>query len=670
MARARIPFGVLGLAVTAAVALTVRVTSAAALPALAAAPDAAAFGVLPVETDAVLSPNGHWLAWIDRHDAKPRVVMFDVDARKPQRILQLPETGKLQGIYWHDNETLLIHISSTTTYHTPQPRAFELHHVIAHDVGGGDGRVLPSNYVYTGSSVKSKVGATAGLVAARISKEHVISMATAGPCRQLLANCLLEVDTRTGLATIVKIGNQDTVRWYINRDGTPLAREDWDYKQHSFRVLALDGEKVREILRSNDADSIRIQGVTVDGRSLVQLDTKGGDRIGAWAVPLDGSPPTLIYEDPLQDVSGVYRDPYSNAVIGVRLSGDGGDVHWLDAKALERQQRVERAFPKRRVEVYGWSQDDSRTLARVDSPTTPPLYYLIDFGSHKADIAAEEYPGLASAAFGGFREFTYKARDGADIPAYVTLPPGAAGGPLPLVVVPHDGPWARDYPRFSWFVQFIASRGYAVLQPQFRGSTGFGRAFEEAGFRELGGRMQDDVTDGVAALVAQGVADPRRVCIVGAGYGGFSALVGAAFTPDLYRCAVSISGISDLRALSRDQVPALYRYISNAQTFWTKRIGVPGDSALGARSPINAVERIKVPILLIYGENDTIVPRSQSEEMAKALRKSGKAVTVVSIEDENDWQSRGSSRTRVLTALETFLRESLPVGPANPSDLH
>jgi dipeptidyl aminopeptidase/acylaminoacyl peptidase len=585
--------------------------------------------------------------------------MFDVDARKPQRILALPETGKLQALYWHNNETLLIHISSTTTFHVPEARAVELHHVIAHDVGGGDGRVLPSNYVYTGSSTTTKVGATAGLVAARLSKEHVISMATAGPCRRILANCLLEVDTRTGLASIVKVGNRDTVRWYVNRDGTPVAREDWDYKQHSFKVLALDGENVREILHSSDADSFRIQGVTPDGLSLVQLDAKGSDRIGAWAVPLDGSAPKLLYEDPLQDVSGVYRDPYSNAVIGVRLSGDGGDLHWLDAKALERQQRVERIFPKRRVEVYGWSQDDSRTLARVDSPTSPPLYYLIDFASHKADIAAEEFPALASATFGDFKELTYTARDGTEIPAYLTLPPGASGGPLPLVVVPHGGPWARDYPQFNWFVQFIASLGYAVLQPQFRGSTGFGKAFEEAGFRELGGRMQDDVTDGIEALAKQGIIEPRSVCIVGAGYGGFSALVGAAFTPDRYRCAVSISGISDLRTLSRDQVPALHRYISNAQSFWAKRIGVPDDPALGARSPISAVDRISVPILLIYGENDTIVPHSQSEEMAKALRKHGKAVTVVTLEDENDWQARSESRTRVLTALDAFLRENL-----------
>src|SRR6185312_7286448 len=156
------------------------------------------------------------------------------------------------------------------------------------------------------------------------------------------------------------------------------------------------------------------------------------------------------------------------------------------------------------------------------------------------------FPALANATLGEVRMLTYKARDGADVPAYLTLPPGSNGKNLPLVLFLHGGPESRDDYVFDWFAQFLASRGYAVLQPQFRGSTGFGDAWRKAGYRQWGLRMQDDVTDGVKALVEQGVADAKRVCIVGASYGGYAALAGAAFTPNLYKCVVSMSGPGDL----------------------------------------------------------------------------------------------------------------------------
>jgi cephalosporin-C deacetylase-like acetyl esterase len=173
----------------------------------------------------------------------------------------------------------------------------------------------------------------------------------------------------------------------------------------------------------------------------------------------------------------------------------------------------------------------------------------VDFSAGTADIVWEQYPDLAGATLGEVRTISYQARDNATIPAYVTIPPGVKPENLPLVVLPHGGPEARDYPTFDWQAQFLATRGYAVLQPQFRGSTGFGEEYRKAGYRQWGGVMQNDITDGVKALIEQGLADPRRICIFGASYGGYAALAGAAFTPGLYACAVSVNGISDLPGL-------------------------------------------------------------------------------------------------------------------------
>jgi dipeptidyl aminopeptidase/acylaminoacyl peptidase len=260
---------------------------------------------------------------------------------------------------------------------------------------------------------------------------------------------------------------------------------------------------------------------------------------------------------------------------------------------------------------------------------------------------------------GEVKEISYKARDGASIPGYLTMPAAKSSGAIPLVVLPHGGPQERDYLEFNWLTQFIASRGYAVLQPQFRGSTGFGDAFREAGYRQWGGLMQDDVTDGVRFLIEQGIADPHRICIVGASYGGYAALAGAAFTPELYSCAVSISGVSDLPALLREEVPIYEGTISNSMSEWKMRIGGPNDSNLAAKSPINSVKAIKVPILIVYGTADSVVPNAQSEKMVAALKAAGKSVSVAILAGEDHWLSRTETRVQVLKELDAFLGKNL-----------
>jgi len=518
----------------------------------AATPPPEAFGSMPAESDAVLSPDGHWLAWLDRKEAKPRVIMFDVPGRKVHRILAVPERVKLRNLAWNDNETLLIVLSETRESKISEETSREYFRTIAHDVSGGDGRMLPINPM-VGDGPNKHDALLAYLVAAQVKKPHIVIMSTAYPCR-----CLWEVDTRTGKGSIARHGNEFTASWVVDKDGRALAREDWDWHHHAYRLFALGAEesdKPREILRKDDSEHPTLSGMLADGTAVVVLATNGRAHQAAWALPLDGSPAKLIAEEPDADITNVFTDQYTGAIVGVYVSGSVTDIHWLDPVAQRRQEVLQRSFPGREVAIYGWTIDGTKTLARVETPSSPPVYYLVDFAAHRADIAAEEYPALTGVALGGAKEISYKARDGTPIPAYLTTPAAKPTTPMPLVVLPHGGSQARDYLMFDWLTQFLASRGYAVLQPQFRGSTGFGDAFREAGYRQWGGLMQDDVTDGVRAMIDQGVADPHRVCIVGASYGGYAALAGAAFTPDLYSCAVSISGVTDLPALMRESVP-------------------------------------------------------------------------------------------------------------------
>jgi dipeptidyl aminopeptidase/acylaminoacyl peptidase len=641
-----------------AVLVPSRPSSAAEDRTATAPPPAAAFGALPANSDVVISPNGKRLAWVDHEHDKPRVVMFDVDARRDLRILALAERLKLRHLVWNDDETLLVTFSETneSTVATRASREYFLN--IAYDASGGEGRLLPAVQTAAHGSADARaqaaarVAAFAYVVRSRVSQPHTVIMSGPG-------GTLLTVDTLTGAATPTKFGNEHTIRWIVDRDGKPVAREDWDPLKRAYRLYALSGESVREILRKDDSAQPWIAGILADDSALVLLAENGLAYQAAWALPLDGSRSRVLAEDPEADITGVAYTS-SGSIVGVYVSGSKTRMHWLDAAAQHREEVLQRAFPGQEVSMQGWSSDGSRVLARVESVSAPPVTYLVDFNTHHADIAAEEYPALAGAKLGELKEISYKARDGTSIPAYLTLPPGKQSGPVPLVVLPHGGPQARDFPFFNWVVQFLATRGYAVLQPQFRGSTGFGEAFEKAGYHQWGGLMQDDVSDGVRAMIDQGVADPHRVCIVGMSYGGYAALAGAAFTPTLYSCAASINGVSDLRALMQQAAPAqdlYFRYRSAAQSQWKERIGT--GSVLDTKSPINSIAAITTPVMIAYGTGDGVVANEQSIRMAEALQKAGKTVTVVKLPDEDHWLSQAETRTQLLQALEGFLKHHL-----------
>jgi dipeptidyl aminopeptidase/acylaminoacyl peptidase len=382
-------------------------------------------------------------------------------------------------------------------------------------------------------------------------------------------------------------------------------------------------------------------------------------RSSLWTLPLDGSSEGApLLEDNKYDISDIEYDRITRTPVSAVLGGAEQELRWLDKDAEKRFRRIAGAFKGKRVAVYGRSEDGQRVLARVDAPSSPPVYYFVDFAKGTADTVGEAYPALINVKLGDMRAISYTARDGAVVPAYLTIPPDSNGKNLPLIVLPHGGPEARDDYAFDWWAQFLAVRGYAVLQPQFRGSTGFGVAWEAAGRKQWGGLMQDDVTDGVKAMIEQGVADSARVCIVGASYGGYAALAGAAFTPDLYRCAVSVNGVANLPAqlgYQKEHTGAE----SNQLAYWRDHVGSSTDPNVIGKSPARAAAQIKVPVMLMHAANDTVVPESQSREMMRELAKLKKPVTYVSLAGEDHWLSQSATRVQMLKELEKFLSTQL-----------
>lgn len=336
-------------------------------------------------------------------------------------------------------------------------------------------------------------------------------------------------------------------------------------------------------------------------------------------------------------------------------------VFWSDARWTAIQAAVDAALPDRVNVVSG--NESGNVLVHSLSDGDPGRWYVLDTKTSKMFEAKQAFVMLTSLRMRPMTTMNYRARDGLTIPAYLTRPAGDPAKPVPTVVLIHGGPHTRDHWTWSREVQILALAGYAVFQPQFRGSSGFGRRFQEAGYRQWGRAMQDDISDGVRHLVDQGIADPERVCIFGASYGGYAALWGAIRTPELYRCAISLAGVSDPAefasgSLFDDSTPVV-------REIWQQRIGDPVKDRewLDEVSPLKHAARAKVPLLIAHGEEDRRVLPSQSEAMVNALRAAQRPVDWLPLPGEGHALAGLTNRERFFRALLEFLDRHIGAHP-------
>jgi dipeptidyl aminopeptidase/acylaminoacyl peptidase len=638
-----------------------------------APPPASAFGATPEFTYVALSPDGRAIA-MDRTTASGRkVVLFRPGETQPLRVVNVGTDAKLRGLSWLDGRTVLVDASATMHLGggpSSEANQYEVWRTLAFDTDGQDVRTLllddasRTGFV-TGAEmlpIESKQPHSVFMVTWTFSLVHqrpsIGSRLTESRRDDGWVSTVFAVDTDTGKGRILDQGTPYTAQWLVNPDGEPIARSEWKPDTRDLTVLANDSGRWHPIYERRGWDNLWLAGVTADGRSVVAVGENGAGASKAWALPLDGAPARVLFEEPGVDVTGAVTDERSGVVLGFDLGGMDGRVVYTDPARAALKNTLEKAFPGRDVSIEGLSRDEQRLLVRVESPSDPTVYYLIDRGTHQAQIVGETYPGLVGATLGEVREIHYPARDGTPIPAYLTLPPGRGDKHLPMVVLVHGGPESRDHGGFDWWAQFLATRGYAVLQPQFRGSSGFGASFRQAGYQQWGRLMQDDVTDGVRYLIAGGTADPARICIAGGSYGGYAALAGAAFTPDLYACAVSFAGVSDLPKMIGD-VQNRKGEQSDALAYWKDDIGSAMDPKVINASPARAAGSIRARILLMHGRDDTVVPPSQSEAMARALEAAGKPCEYVTLPGEDHWLSSASTRTEVLERMDQFLARYL-----------
>ena len=370
----------------------------------------------------------------------------------------------------------------------------------------------------------------------------------------------------------------------------------------------------------------------------------------------------LAFAHPEVDIDGLQHDPGpERRVVGARYVVDRPAIHFFDEAAEREHRALALAFEKEFGapvfhELVSVSTDGVQQLIEVTSEVQPPVYYLYDRAKRAIRRILEQRPSLKPEHLAATQRVTYQARDGLSIPAYLTLPRGASPKNLPVVVNVHGGPWSRDSIGWDPEVQLLANRGFAVFQMNFRGSTGLGRKHLEAGYREWGQKIQDDITDGVKWLIAEGIADPDRIGITGGSYGGYATLVGLSKTPELYRAGAAYASVTDIEFLLSDDKWYDWGY----EWHETMVGGERGDKErLRESSPLRRVAAVRSPVLLGHGADDQRVHVRQSQRMAEALRKAGKDVEYLEFPDEVHGFLLEANRVRWYEALVAFFEKNL-----------
>ncbi len=627
-----------------------------------AAPDPGLFAAPPETADVALSPGGRYVAAKTYINGQYMLVVYDIDnIGKVKPVAASPKDMRVNWLRWKSDERLLVSLSFADRRFgiaSIETRLFALN---------PDGSKLkflvpPRRLGKTDESFEMPVQ-----IADRVvdylpdDPQHILMQFN--PENPSLPR-IYKVDVYSAQRSVVEGGEPNVVEWTTDQQGRPRLG------------YALDDQKMLEqfIYRAPDAKKWE-----------VLMTSPLGERDGFWPELFDRDNPDIawvrsnhegettglyryqfstrsyiekLFLHPDVDIGSVITDPSGQRVVGVSYVVADGKVKWFDAKVEAIFEDIRLRTPTKGGYIASASNDYRRVLYFGESPDLPGRYYLYDTPTRELRYFAYQYPGLDKVLLGQMRATSYRARDGLEIPAYVTLPPGVGAKPdkpLPAIVMPHGGPGARDYSSFDPLVQLFASRGYAVLQMNFRGSVGYGKEFRSAGEKEWGQAMQDDVTDGTRWLAAEGIADPKRTCIVGWSYGGYAALMGGVKEPDLYACVASIAGVSDLRDLISSKRQYLNGRIGtrNIGDFWSDR------KSLEANSPVNGAERIRVPVFLAHGTKDRVVQPQQSKDMASALKRAGKDFQYLELEDADHSVESGPERLKLFTALEAFVTRIL-----------
>lgn len=620
-------------------------------------PPLEAFARLPAMAQPQLSPDGRHLAYLAALGGTRMIVVKPLDGDGKERVIA-PDKGELVGFSFPKNDRLVMTVRTATDQASSAARmgtgvwvsqqAAEVQRLVSVDLQGGNTRMLSP---IGNLSDFSRAGYPGGILhPLPDSPDEVVMMVQedAGSYPSVA-----RVNLRTGDRVTLQKPVPQVFYWTVGQDGNPVAgvrirdekdillvRDDNGWTETVGARFAAK-EALVPLSRTDQPDRVLVLAKhETDTVGLYQFDTKEkrlSDRVGDWSTDVTG----------LMGLHG--------SIVGVRLAGDMPGQALFDPTLQSITASVDKAVPQTREQLLDMSQDGGMMLFASMAPGRPTSYILFNTREKQLYPLGSAYPELPVDNLPKRSAVSFPARDGRAIPAIITLPVGVPPSRLPFVVLPHGGPHAHDDLTFNWVAQFLASRGYGVIQPNFRGSTGHGYAHWAAGRGQWGRAMQDDLVDAAKWLADQQLADAGRICVAGISYGGYAAQVAAFRDKETFRCAASINGISELVRIYDSRVDDPRDDVKDS---------LGGNrTELGQFSPLRQAERVGLPLLLIHAEDDTVVPSEQSVRMAEALKSAGKPHELLLLPKGSHWLTAAGDRITMLKKLESFLAEHL--GPTH-----
>ncbi len=613
------------------------------------------YGRLPSLEDFAISPSGSYIALVKSVNEERILYVLSLKGDNIKGACRVGNT-KLRSIIWADDDHILMVVSSTSgppMGFTGQKTEFAV--LLAYDINNEKiYNLLDLDNSFKEFILNSIIGAPS---IRRINGETIVFVEGLYVQNKTLP-ALFKVNLNTGRLEIVAHGTEKSRGWLVDENGEIMSSQTYDSRTRQWTIYARK-DRDMTVAASGKAE---IEYPTISGFS------PSGDAI--WVETAGENDPTWkpilfksgVMGEPLQETKGFRKlilDPYSDRIIGGSPLINDTDIVFFDQQRQKDLETVKHNFPGERVTIASTTEDYQKLILLIDGPVHGYAYYYIDLSSFESTRIGDIYEGLTGIA--EVRPIEYTATDGLKIPGYLTLPMKREPKSLPLVVLPHGGPASHDTGHFDWWSQALASQGYAVFRPNFRGSD-LNWNFMSAGFGEWGRKMQTDISDGVRYLVKEGIADADRVCIVGASYGGYAALAGATLDTGVYRCAISVAGISDLRAFMKYAARKTSRSSAQTRRYWDRFFGASGsrDPILKTLSPLEYAGNVSIPIMLIHGKDDTVVPYDQSKLMAEALKRAKKPVEFITLTHEDHWLSKSDTRLQMLQETIRFLKTHNP----------
>jgi len=473
---------------------------------------------------------------------------------------------------------------------------------------------------------------------------------------------LYKVKISTGERTLIRKNTERITAFYFDlKDQLRLATRAAE--NGDTEVLRVDADKFTKVYNCNVFETCGPIRYHKDGERVYFQTNKGTgvDLVSLYLFNPTTGKEELVESDPMKrvDFGNAIFSEVSDDLIATVYEDERERIYWKDKGYEADYKNLQKQLPGKEINFASSTKDEKLFIIGSNADTDPGSTYLYDRNTKKLTLQYQIREKLNRAYLAPMTPVKYPSSDGMEIPAYLTLPKGVEAKNLPAVIVPHGGPWFRDSWGYNSFAQFLANRGYAVLQPNFRGSTGYGKKFIDAGNKQWGDKMQDDVTWGVKYLVGKGIADPKRVGIMGGSYGGYATLAGVTFTPDLYAAGVSIVGPSNLITLLESVPP----YWEQIRKLFYSRMGDPntpeGKAQLLRQSPLTSADKIKTPLLVIQGANDPRVTKRESDQIVIALRDRGFPVEYIVAPDEGHGFQRPVNNMSLFASSEKFLAKYL-----------